>query len=246
MYTSKGAILAASAPSTVSAQAVGANNTVLTADTGQTRGIKWVQVGDAMILAGSNLAKLSAVTGTPTGTKLFRDDGSWQNVVDNMIAAGTNLAKLAAVTGTPSGSKFLRDDGSWQVPAGGGSVSAQMNQLAADVTVTNANQWYDGPQLSLVAGSYLLVAVLTITPGGSGTDVYGRLWDGTTTVGTTQARAAGAVPSMVTLVGIATLGATATWRAAAACSASGGAIKAQLQANAVGNTASTLVAVKYA
>jgi hypothetical protein len=40
--------------------------------------MKWAKIADSMILAGTNLAKLAAVTGTPNGTKFLRDDGSWQ------------------------------------------------------------------------------------------------------------------------------------------------------------------------
>jgi len=76
--TTKGDLLLATGAGIVTRQAVGANNTVLTADSAQGAGVKWVQVGDSMVVAGSNLSKLAAVTGTPTGAKFLRDDGSWQ------------------------------------------------------------------------------------------------------------------------------------------------------------------------
>jgi Collagen triple helix repeat (20 copies) len=124
LVDAKGDLLVGTADNTIARQAVGVNNTVLTADSAQSGGIKWVQVGDAMVVAGSNLAKLAAVTGTADGTKLLRDDGSWQKLADASVLAGSNLSKLAAVTGTPTGAKFLRDDGSWQTPAGGGGPTA--------------------------------------------------------------------------------------------------------------------------
>jgi hypothetical protein len=248
MYTAKGAILAASAPSTVSAQPVGANDTVLTADSAQTRGMKWVKVGDSMILAGSNLAKLSGVTGTPNGTKLFRDDGSWQNILDNMVAAGTNLAKLSAVTGTPTGAKFLRDDGSWQTPAGGGgSLTYAINQLTGDVTISGSNTYADAMSVSLAAGTWLLGAVLTVLRGANASRITAKLWDGTTVIATGEGiiPTAGDVVS-IPLLGIVVLGSTTTYKVSAAGTSSGNIIKATAPDNGAGNTASTLVGLKIA
>jgi hypothetical protein len=66
-------------------------------------------------------------TGTPTGTKFLRDDGSWTQLTVNYIGTGTPdstnylrgdgtwtaITLDTLTTGTPNGSLFLRDDGSW-------------------------------------------------------------------------------------------------------------------------------------
>jgi hypothetical protein len=92
--TTKGDLYAATAASTPARQGVGANNTLLVADSAQATGLKWAQVADAMVLAGTNLAKLAAVTGTPDGTKFLRDDGAWQAAA----GGGGGAATVAAVT----------------------------------------------------------------------------------------------------------------------------------------------------
>jgi len=100
----KGDLIVATAADTVGRQAVGANNAVLTADSAQSTGIKWVQVGDAMVAAGSNLSKLAAVTGTPDGTKFLRDDGAWATPAGG---AGTTTRTLELMPGAailPDGS----------------------------------------------------------------------------------------------------------------------------------------------
>jgi hypothetical protein len=91
-------------------QGLGPTDSVLTSDIGQVTGVKWVKVGDSMVLAGSNLAKLAAVTGAPNGTKFLRDDGSWQvpgasaiTIASAVLAAdtpgpGTNATWLDALT----------------------------------------------------------------------------------------------------------------------------------------------------
>jgi hypothetical protein len=76
--TAKGDIYAATAASAPARVAAGAANTLLQADSAQAAGVRWGQLVDANVAPAQNLTKLSAVTGTPTGAKYLRDDGSWQ------------------------------------------------------------------------------------------------------------------------------------------------------------------------
>jgi hypothetical protein len=75
--SAKGDLYVASAPSTPTRLAVGANNTMLVADSAQAAGAKWAQIVDGNVAAAQNLTKLAAVAGAPDGTKYLRDDGTW-------------------------------------------------------------------------------------------------------------------------------------------------------------------------
>lgn len=66
-YSAKGDILAASAASTPAAVSVGANGTVLTADSGETSGVKWGTVPGAI----ANVYTPVTVSNTVTQTNLF-------------------------------------------------------------------------------------------------------------------------------------------------------------------------------
>jgi hypothetical protein len=245
-FTTKGDLLTATAPSTVTREPVGANDTVHTADSTQATGHKWVKVGDAMILAGSNLAKLAAVTGAPDGTKVFRDDGSWQKVADNQILAGSNLAKLAAVIGAPSEAKFLHNDDSWQLPSRT-AITALNAALSADVSIATANTFTDGPTLALTAGTWLVQAVLTVTHSANATKITARLFDGTSNYASSESPINGAGSTLVQpVVAVVVLGGSVTMRAQIAASATGGSIKAAVPDNPAGNTASILTAIKTA
>jgi hypothetical protein len=60
------------------------------------------------------------------------------------------------------------------------ALTSSQATLGADVTMTSASTWYDGPSLSLVAGTYLVLWKGLFQQGSSGQrSVYGRLFDGT-------------------------------------------------------------------
>lgn len=61
-----------------------------------------------------------------------------------------------------------------------GVLSSVDYTIGADVTMTNASQWYDGPSGNFVAGTWFIVwKILFKTAVTTQTEAYsGRLWDG--------------------------------------------------------------------
>ena len=91
------------------------------------------------------------------------------------------------------------------------ALTSSQSQLSADVAMTTANTFYDGPSLSLAAGTWLLHSVIQVG-GGIGTDDFTcKLWDGTTVYASSQTSGAVgfelglAMTALVTLTGTTTL-----------------------------------------
>jgi hypothetical protein len=128
------------------------------------------------------------------------------------------------------------------------TLTSASAQLTADVTMTTANTFYDGPSLALGAGTWLCWAVLQLQVG-SATPVQGKIWDGTTTYGSNETTQGfgGSEPIGLSLVSVPiVLAATTTIKASASSGVNTSFIKAQMVHNAAGNTATTLVALKIA
>jgi hypothetical protein len=188
----------------------------------------------------------------------FKPTGLTGAVATTRYVGGT--ASGAPATGTFALGDFVIDQtgkvwvcttagtpGTW-TQAGGGSagLTSATNQLAADVSLSTANTYFDGPSLSLAAGTWLLTASLTLES--TSTLFYQvKLWNGTTvaaSIETANAFASGSVG--VSLSALVSPGTTTTYKASVACSSTPGLIKAATVANGSGNNASTLVAVKIA
>lgn len=92
--------------------------------------------------------------------------------------------------------------------------------LASATSITPINTFVDAVTLSLVAGTWLIVAHGIISQGSTTNKITARLWDGTTTFDETensiQGSAAGTMP--VSLASIVTLGSTTTVKLSAAVS----------------------------
>lgn len=122
----------------------------------------------------------SAGTVTPMGAPSLTNP---MVAVDDMIIGGTAGAP-ARLTAAGAASKFLQTNGSnhivWDV-APAASLTSSVNHLTGNVTMTTADTFYDGPALTLSAGTWLLVAAITIQGSGGGAQrIIGKLWDGTT------------------------------------------------------------------
>ena len=130
----------------------------------------------------------------------------------------------------------------------GTSLPNFSNALGADVAMVNANQFYDGPQVALGVGTWLVIGKVFVDYGG-GNDVTAKLWDGATNYSSAEFKRSGntAAPlATLTVLAIVVLAAGATLRVAAACDVAGQTIKAAAEHNPAGNNASNIVAVQIA
>lgn len=137
-------------------------------------------------------------------------------------------------------------------PAGAVSLPAPItNVLSADVAMANANQYYDGPAVTLSAGTWLLVGRVLYDGAGNSTLGTAKLWDGTTVAASAEQGIAGVASalryielSLQATVVIAS--GTPTWKISVAGNGSTTAILAAAPTNSAGNNASGLYAIKLA
>lgn len=132
----------------------------------------------------------------------------------------------------------------WHIAPSGALATASVS-LGADVAMNVVNTFFDGPSVSLTAGTWLIVARLGVSIA-TQSAITGKLWDGTTVYasGQTIPRTGGDQVDMP-LSSIQTLGSTTTVKISAASSAdTGAAIKAATINNASGNNATQIHAVR--
>ena len=133
--------------------------------------------------------------------------------------------------------------------SGGGVLSSASAALAADVSLTTSNQWYDGPGVSLAAGTWLIAATITqVRAATTAETIFGRLTTGTVHYASTQMYHASVNGTGVTLSlnALITLAATTTIKCQCATSAgnTNSRMKAALTANGSGNNATMITAFK--
>lgn len=75
--TARGDLIVGTGAGAAVRKAVGGNDTVLAADSGQSEGVAWKKIGDAMVASGSRLHILSASGGNPGSNTYLRGDGTW-------------------------------------------------------------------------------------------------------------------------------------------------------------------------
>jgi hypothetical protein len=111
------------------------------------------------------------------------------------ITSGT-VAPARLGSGTPSASNFLRGDGSWQAASGSSSLSYLEHTVGTNVVMLSANVYYDGPTVTLTAGTWLVTGHITVkSANATAQRITGKLWDGASTV---WASGQGAAPSQGT------------------------------------------------
>lgn len=197
-----------------------------------------------------------AVDGDNAKTYLETTLGSALDKLD-VHAHGTDATGLA-VTRVASGTTFATPTLTGTVtvsaatigPLVNGALPILSNAISGDVTLVNSATWYDGPSISLTAGTWLMTGHILVKNSGGGA-MTARLWDGTTTYSSSECLfELSSVTDYQTLPvsWILTTASTPTLKISAASTtgSSTSLIKAACADNAVGNTASVLVAVRIA
>ena len=165
------------------------------------------------------------------------------SVVPRLLPAG---GKVGQVLTKNSATDY---DYSWITPASAGVITSLSASLSADVALTTTATWYNGPSVSLPAGTWLVMGRIThVRSATTAETIYARLGDGTNHYASTQfyhpsASGAGVVLPMFAVI---TLAATTTIKlqATSSAGASTSTMKAALTANGAGNNATNIIAVR--
>lgn len=136
----------------------------------------------------------------------------------------------------------------WEIARRHGATTIVEAALGADVTLTDANTFYDGPSVSLPPGTWLLVGAVTVLDTASASSLTAKLWDGTNVESAAQATTSAAnYCDTIPVNGVVTVASTTTWKISVANGqAASGRIKAAPPNNSPGNYASTLKATRIA
>jgi hypothetical protein len=188
---------------------------------------------DHGVLLGSGTAAVS-VTSAGSAGQVLQSGGS-----------GTDPSYSTATYPTTAGDvgSIITSDGT---DFNSGGLTTGSSSLGANVTMTNANQYYTGPSVSLAVGTWYITGTITVyNSSGTAGSATARLWDATTTFSSSEAYLR-QTPNLasISLSGIVTLTATTTIRISAASTQAASVIRAAALNNGVGNNASFINAVR--
>lgn len=146
-------------------------------------------------------------------------------------------------TGTANSSTFLRGDSTWaSIPI---SLDYYNNKLQSDVSIASAGVWYDGPSITLPAGTYLVIGQATIIRGSATAYGVARITTGTThyASGETNWPNTANFGGTITMATIITLSSETTIKIQVTASAAA-TLKAAVPTYGSGNNATQITAVK--
>lgn len=199
-----------------------------------------------LVTAASNVSYLTAnqsitLSGDITGT--------------GTTAISTTLANTAVTPGSYTSANITVDSKGRITAAsngsGGGAITNSEASLGGDVQMPTSNTWYDGPSLSLAAGTWLITGHITFwRTATTATIWFGRITDGTNHHASSQAYtpSVAGTGANVALTAIITLAGTTTIKLQGTTSAGATAclMKATTTANSSGNNATQITAIKLA
>ena len=127
----------------------------------------------------------------------------------------------------------------------GGSGIPVTGQLSGDVSMGTQNTYFDGPTVTLTAGTWFLTGTITCLSTSAAANFEAKLWDGTTVSSSAQFGTPGAnSAATMTLEGTVSPGGSTTYKISVANGTNTtGVIKAATPNNSAGNNAGTLVAI---
>lgn len=176
------------------------------------------------------------VGGTASGAP-----GSGTFAVGDFIIDRTGNIRICTTAGSP---------GTWTL-VGAASITTAAAALGADVTMTSLNTGYDGPSISLAAGTWVIWGAVNCMSSGAA-NFTAKIWDGTTGVSsgestgsTTIGNGPISIPMPPTIV---TPGSTTSYKITALANGGSGTnkIKAAALDNGAGNNATQIFAFKVA
>jgi len=209
----------------------------------------------AVQLSDSTSTTSSVLASTPTATKSAYDLAAAAVPKSTVTTAGDIIYRNATVPtrlgiGT-AGQVLTVNSGAtapqWSTPSSS-SITSQTANLGSNVTITNANTFYDGVTISLAAGTWLLIGTMYVDDASStGGTVTAKLWDGTTVTSSGEVYpVTSGAQIFITLSGIVSPTTTTTYKMSAATSQNIHIIKAAAVQNGAGNNANQINAIKIA
>lgn len=137
----------------------------------------------------------------------------------------------------------------WVTPSSSGAITYATASLSADVALTTSSTWYDGPSVSIAAGTWLVVGRIThVRAATTAETIFGRVTDGTNHYGSSQLYhpSASGSGTVLPISCIVTLASTTTIKlqATSSAGASTSVMKAAMTANGSGNNATNITAIR--
>jgi len=224
---------------------------------------------------GRDITWPAAVTWGTTGEPVWTAQAAGETTVINLLTLDGGTTVYGSVAGLPGAVDFgedadittldyddVADAGATgevadaghrhgMPSAGGGAAPTDtMVFLTSVVTMTNANQFYDGPTTgSLAAGEYLIGGAVTVREEtGSGSMYTAQLYDGSTVLATGSGRCeAGTVEVSIAIPAIwVEPGGATTYTIRVACTGAGRQIRDTATNNGTADKASWITAIKFA
>lgn len=174
--------------------------------------------------------------------------------------AGTGYIELAsgaapAAPPATSANVFVNANGMMQCQFGASAseclptYNTATNAIGSDVAMTNANTFYDGPAVTLAAGTWMVQGTVSITTSAANSiiPVTCKLWNGTTVTASTETsvNAVAAVRTLsISLQGIVSPVGSTTYKISCASTVASQTISAATTDNGAGNNASTINAFR--
>jgi hypothetical protein len=152
IFDAKGDIIAASAADTAARLAVGANGTVLTADSGETTGLIWATPAAAsQTWTLLNTGGTSLTGGTVTVSSISGKSSIMIQIVGASQTSGNNAYQFRINTDSGSNYEYF-----YNVWARAGSFTTEYNYIGGSLTSTDCVLGYNGSAAQTFSGTILL------------------------------------------------------------------------------------------